>query len=48
MPAIGYFAGIYFANKIQNVDHWIAFVLLIFIGGKMVKESFTKEKMMKR
>jgi putative Mn2+ efflux pump MntP len=44
MPAIGYFAGIYFANKIQNVDHWIAFVLLIFIGGKMVKESFTKEK----
>jgi putative Mn2+ efflux pump MntP len=44
MPAIGYFVGIYFANKIQNVDHWIAFVLLIFIGGKMVKECFTKEK----
>jgi putative Mn2+ efflux pump MntP len=43
MPAIGYFAGTYFANKIQNADHWIAFVLLGFIGGKMVKESFSKE-----
>jgi putative Mn2+ efflux pump MntP len=44
MPAIGYFAGIYFANKIQNLDHWIAFALLGFIGGKMIKESFSKEK----
>jgi putative Mn2+ efflux pump MntP len=44
MPAIGYFTGIYFANKIQNLDHWIAFVLLGFIGGKMIKESFSKEK----
>ncbi|MDR1147060.1 MAG: manganese efflux pump MntP family protein [Spirochaetaceae bacterium] len=43
MPAIGYFAGNYFANKIQNADHWIAFVLLGFIGGKMIKESFSKE-----
>jgi putative Mn2+ efflux pump MntP len=44
MPAIGYFAGIYFVNKIQNLDHWIAFALLSFIGGKMIKESFSKEK----
>lgn len=44
MPAIGYFAGIYFADEIKNADHWIAFVLLAFIGGKMVKESFSKEK----
>jgi putative Mn2+ efflux pump MntP len=43
MPVIGYFAGIYFTNKIQNSDHWIAFVLLGFIGGKMIKESFSKE-----
>jgi putative Mn2+ efflux pump MntP len=43
MPAIGYFAGIYFANKIQAFDHWIAFALLGIIGGKMIKESLSKE-----
>ena len=44
MPSIGYFAGINFANKIQGLDHWIAFVLLGFIGGKMIKESLSKEE----
>ena len=44
MPLIGYFVGIYFANKIQNSDHWIAFLLLGFIGGKMIKDSFSKEE----
>jgi putative Mn2+ efflux pump MntP len=43
MPLIGYFAGINFAHKIQNFDHWIAFVLLGLIGGKMIKESFERE-----
>ena len=43
MPFIGYSGGIYFADKIQNFDHWIAFVLLGFIGGKMIKESFSKD-----
>lgn len=42
MPAIGFFLGTYFANKIQFLDHWIAFVLLGFIGGKMIKDSFAK------
>jgi putative Mn2+ efflux pump MntP len=40
MPVIGYFAGICFADKINNIDHWIAFVLLGFIGGKMIKDNF--------
>jgi len=44
MPLIGYFAGINFANKIQNLDHWVAFALLGFIGGKMIKDSFSKEE----
>jgi putative Mn2+ efflux pump MntP len=44
MPAIGYFAGFFFANKIENLDHWIAFALLGFIGGKMIKDSFSAEK----
>ena len=44
MPLIGYFAGTYFTDKIQNLDHWIAFALLCIIGGKMIVESFSKEK----
>ena len=40
MPFIGYCTGIYFASKIENIDHWIAFLLLGFTGGKMIKESF--------
>jgi len=44
MPLIGYFAGINFAGKIQNLDHWLAFVLLGFIGGKMMIESFSKKE----
>ena len=43
MPLLGYFAGTVFANKIQSIDHWIAFVLLGAIGGKMIWESFSKE-----
>jgi putative Mn2+ efflux pump MntP len=44
MPALGYFAGIYFVNKIEKLDHWIAFALLGFIGGKMIKDSFKQEE----
>ncbi|MDR0553397.1 MAG: manganese efflux pump MntP family protein [Treponema sp.] len=43
MPTVGYFAGIYFSQKIQTMDHWIAFVLLGFIGGKMIKDSLSKK-----
>ena len=42
MPFIGYFAGRFFADKIRSLDHWIAFLLLCFIGGKMIRESFSK------
>jgi putative Mn2+ efflux pump MntP len=44
MPFIGYFAGTHFVDKIQHLDHWIAFALLSIIGGKMIKESFSKEE----
>jgi putative Mn2+ efflux pump MntP len=43
MPMAGYFAGIYFVDKIESLDHWIAFALLGFIGGKMIKDSFSRE-----
>lgn len=39
MPVIGFFAARSFSAAIQNFDHWIAFVLLSIIGGKMIAES---------
>lgn len=44
MPFLGWWLGSQFAGYIQSFDHWIAFVLLVFIGGKMVKESFEKDE----
>ncbi len=38
MPAIGWIFGIGFQSVIQKFDHWVAFVLLAFIGGKMIYE----------
>jgi manganese efflux pump family protein len=40
MPIIGALAGRSFKNYITGYDHWIAFLLLTAIGGKMVYESF--------
>lgn len=40
MPTIGYFLGTTFETFVTNVDHWIAFVLLAIIGGKMIKDAF--------
>lgn len=39
MPAIGYFAGSHFAEYIQSIDHWIAFILLSLIGINMIREG---------
>lgn len=44
MPAIGYFLGIRFADRIEAVDHWVAFMLLAVIGGNMIREAFSKEE----
>jgi len=44
MPITGYFAGYYFASKIDAFEHWIAFVLLGIIGGNMIKESLSKKE----
>lgn len=43
MPVIGYLLGSHFRNVINSVDHWIAFILLAFIGGNMLKEAFQCE-----
>ena len=39
MPLLGYLLGAGFAGTIEAYDHWIAFFLLLFIGGKMVIEA---------
>ncbi|MDC7291145.1 manganese efflux pump MntP family protein [Blautia schinkii] len=39
MPLVGYFLGSQFKNAIVNVDHWIAFVLLVVIGANMIREA---------
>lgn len=44
MPLIGYFIASLFAGKIISFDHWVAFALLLFLGVKMIAESFKKEK----
>lgn len=44
MPIIGFFLGIGFAEFVIQIDHWIAFFLLLFIGVNMIKEVFSKEE----
>jgi len=44
MPLIGYAISNQFAEKIIAFDHWIAFGLLSFLGGKMILGSFKKEE----
>lgn len=44
MPLLGWWAGRYFESYIKSFDHWIAFILLGIIGGKMIYESFNGEK----
>ncbi|MGG7178847.1 manganese efflux pump MntP family protein [Clostridium paraputrificum] len=39
MPFIGWALGIRFSDYIQKVDHWIAFILLSIVGGKMLIEA---------
>lgn len=43
MPLVGYLLATQFADKITAFDHWIAFGLLAFIGGRMFVGSFKKE-----
>ena len=43
MPLIGYLLGTTFQSLITSIDHWIAFILLGFIGGNMLKEGLSKE-----
>ena len=43
MPLIGYALGAAFSELVSSIDHWIAFVLLALIGGKMLWDAFHEE-----
>lgn len=43
MPLLGYLLGAQFSGYIEQYDHWIAFILLGIIGGKMIKEALSKD-----
>ena len=44
MPLIGWACASTFSHLIEDVDHWIAFGILAFLGGRMVRESFKEEE----
>jgi putative Mn2+ efflux pump MntP len=48
MPLIGWWTGQGVLHYIQDVDHWVAFGLLFFVGGKMVVDSFRSRSSAKK
>ena len=44
MPILGFFVGSIFSDAIYDLDHWIALILLGFIGSKMIIDSIKELK----
>ena len=44
MPFTGWLLGSTFARRIQQYDHWIAFILLVLIGGNMIREALSGDE----
>ena len=44
MPLSGYLLGTTFSDLVISIDHWIAFILLTTIGGKMLKEAYSNNE----
>ena len=42
MPVVGWYLGAGLARRIQRFDHWVAFALLVAVGGHMVFEAFQR------
>jgi len=40
LPVAGWYMGTEIKGYVEDIDHWIAFVLLLFLGGKMIADSF--------
>ena len=46
MPVLGYFLGQSVTGVLDKYDHWVAFILLAFIGVRMIREAFSEEEKM--
>lgn len=44
MPLLGFAAAALLQNVVRTMDHWLAFALLGFVGGKMIFEGLRKEE----
>ena len=44
MPLLGWLCATSFSRYIESFDHWIAFGLLAFLGGKMIRDSFGEDE----
>ena len=44
MPLLGWVLGSQFSGYIQQYDHWVAFILLLLIGGNMIREALSGEE----
>jgi len=44
MPLISWALFVRVGSLLQQIDHWVAFGLLLFLGGNMIREAFSKEK----
>lgn len=43
MPLIGWLVGSRFQRYIEDYDHWVAFSILVLLGGRMIYENFRKK-----
>jgi putative Mn2+ efflux pump MntP len=41
MPLLGYFMGNLFASFVDSIDHYIAFIILVYLGYRMIQEART-------
>ena len=44
MPLLGWLGISYFSQQLEAIDHWIAFALLVLIGGNMIREAFSEQE----
>lgn len=44
MPCIGWVLTFHFQEYLEAYDHWLAFGLLVYLGGSMIRESFSDEE----
>ena len=44
LPVFGWFAGLTVVRYIEAYDHWVAFLLLAFVGGRMIRSGFNGEE----